>query len=206
MIHPDIYVRSTTKGLGVFAKRPLLRGEILWILDDLDIKIDLKEYQGIHLEKRKKLDVYSYQDCRDRVIIAWDEGKYVNHSCNPNSTCLLEYDNISIALRDIDRGEEIVEDYSSYFNHFETFVCRCGTANCREIIEPDRYSPKVRLSLREVAPLMLSIPQVLLEADSEEIRSFKKLLKKYVKKTSKKALPTANASEPAVLSGSVFLQ
>jgi hypothetical protein len=177
MIHPDTCVKPTPKGLGMFAKRPFRRGEILWIADDFDVKIPLAEYETLNRFERKKLDVYSYLDSRGRVIIAWDEGKYVNHSCSPNSTGLLEFDNISIALRDIAAGEEIVEDYYSYFGHFERFTCQCGAPNCRgEIRDTNSYEPTLRLSIHDVAPLLRSLPQLLLQVQSEENRELMELL------------------------------
>lgn len=177
MIHPDTCVKPTPKGLGVFAKRAFCRGEILWIADDFDVKIPVAEYEMLNRFERKKLDVYSYLDSRGRVVIAWDEGKYVNHACAPNSTGLLEFDNVSIALRDIANGEEIVEDYYSYFGHFERFRCQCGAPNCRgEIREDNAYEPALRLSIHDVAPLLRSQPQVLLQVQSEENRELQELL------------------------------
>lgn len=177
MIHPDTCVKPTPKGLGIFAKRPFRRGEILWIADDFDVKIPLAEYETLNRFERKKLDVYSYLDSRGRVVIAWDEGKYVNHACAPNSTGLLEFDNISIALRDIAADEEIVEDYYSYFGHFESFRCQCGAPNCRgEIREDNSYESALRLSIHDVAPLLRSLPQVLLQVESEENRELMELL------------------------------
>ncbi|MFM6293008.1 MAG: SET domain-containing protein, partial [Dolichospermum sp.] len=134
MIHPDTFVSSTQKGMGLFARRDFQRGEVLWIIDDHDVKIPLEDYMALDEQQKQKLNIYSYLDFFHRVIIPWDEGKYVNHDCEPNSTGLIQYDNISIALREIKAGEEIVEDYSCYFGHFETFKCMCGSYNCRQLI------------------------------------------------------------------------
>lgn len=177
MIHPHTCVKPTPKGLGIFAKRPFRRGEILWIADDFNVKIPLAEYERLNRFERKKLDVYSYLDSRGRVVVAWDEGKYVNHACAPNSTGLLEFDNISIALRDIAADEEIVEDYYSYFGHFESFRCQCGAPDCRgEIREDNSYEPTLRLSIHDVAPLLRSLPQLLLQVESEENHELMELL------------------------------
>jgi hypothetical protein len=124
-------------------------------------------------------------DYEKRVIIPWDEGKYVNHSCDPNSTGILQYDNISIALRDIDKDEEIVEDYYCYFGHFETFACNCGARNCRrQIKRDDTYDAGLRLDLEDVAGLILSQPQYLLDIESKENKTFGAFLQSYSKKNS----------------------
>lgn len=172
MIHPDTYVKDTPKGLGLFAKRPFRRGEILWIIDDVDARIPLAEYEALSDFQRNKINIYCYLDYLNRVIVPWDEGKYVNHSCDPNSTGLLEFDNLSIALRDIAQDEEIVEDYYCYYGHFETFTCRCGSSNCRNLIAQEAsFDPGLRIPLEEIAPLILSLPQPLLAVVSVENRA-----------------------------------
>ena len=186
MIHPDTYIAKTTKGIGVFAKRKFKKGEILWITDDIDVKIPLSVYEHLDHFQKSKLDIYSYEDYDKRVIIPWDEGKYVNHSCAPNSTSLLQYDNISIALCDIEKDEEIVEDYYSYFAHFESFICNCGSPNCRKFIKlDDTYDADLRLDLEDVAGLILSQPQCLLEITAKEVNNFKTFLQAFVKKNGK---------------------
>jgi hypothetical protein len=180
MIHPDTYVKSTPKGLGLFAKRPFQRGEILWIIDDYDLKIPLDAYGRIEPAARRKLDVYSYLDFDERVIIPWDEGKYVNHACDPNSTGLREFDNLSIARRPIEADEEITEDYGSYFGHFETFPCRCGSPHCRGVVrQDDPYREESRLALAEVAGLLRRLPQPLLTIPSCENEALLQLLLGY---------------------------
>ncbi|QJW90169.1 SET domain-containing protein-lysine N-methyltransferase [Spirosoma taeanense] len=180
MIHFDTYVKHTPKGLGLFAKRRLERGTILWIIDDLDVKIPLVDYLSMDEFQRRKLDIYSYLDYENRVIIPWDEGKYVNHSCAPNSTGILDFDNISVALRTIEPDEEIVEDYYSYYGHFETFQCRCGASNCRGIIsQVDSYRPDLRMRLQDVSSLLLSLPQSLLNVRSSESDKFVQRLHAY---------------------------
>ncbi len=180
MVHPDTFVQPTGKGLGLFAKRPFKRGEILWIADDFDLKIPVEEYLNIEEKQLRILNVYSYLDYRNRVIVPWDAGKYVNHSCAPNSTGLLEFDNVSIALRDIQAGEEIVEDYCCYYGHFETFTCLCGSPNCRGVIgNDDSYDPQLRLHLKDIAPDMLAVDQHLLGITSDENTDFLEILSRY---------------------------
>jgi hypothetical protein len=169
MIHPDTYINTTPKGLGLFAKRRFERGEILWIIDDVDAKLPLGHYRALDALQQQKLNTYSYLDNQNRVIIPWDEGKYVNHSCAPNSTGLLEFDNISVALRTIEPNEEIVEDYYGYYGHFETFTCRCGAPSCRGLItQGNTFHADLRLTLTTMAPILLSLPQPLLTIRSSE--------------------------------------
>lgn len=180
MTHPDTYVKPTPKGLGLFAKRRFQPGEILWIIDDYDLKIPLATYERIAPAARRKLDVYSYLDFERRVIIPWDEGKYLNHACDPNATGLREFDNLSIACRAIGADEEITEDYGSYFGHFETFPCQCGSPRCRGTIRQDEpFRSEGRLALADVAELLFSLPQPLLEVPSREQAVLVELLRSH---------------------------
>lgn len=130
--------------------------------------------------QQQKLNVYSYLDYQNRVIIPWDEGKYVNHSCVPNSTGILEFDNISIALRPIEADEEIVEDYYCYYGHFETFSCCCGAPGCRGTISQfDSYRADLRLRLIDIRSALLRQPQELLRVKSSENDAFFLLLHQY---------------------------
>lgn len=177
MVHPDTFVQPTKKGLGLFAKRRFRRGEIIWISDDFDLKIPVQDYLHIAENQRRILNVYSYLDYKNRVIVPWDSGKYVNHSCAPNSTGLLDFDNISIALRNILPGEEIVEDYCCYFGHFETFTCLCGAADCRGVVgQENSYDPGLRLRLEDIEKEMFSTEQYLLSIQSDENLEFMKIL------------------------------
>ena len=177
MIHPDTYVQMTHKGLGLFAKRKFNKGEILWIIDDNDAKIPLTDYYQMEPELRKKLDIYSYMDDNFRVIIPWDNGKYVNHSCAPNSTGLSNFDNLSIAQRDIEEGEEIVENYSSYFGHFESFQCACKHPNCvGTVSSTQEFNPDLRLDFDENRDLVNAHEQYLLSVKTSENEEILQLL------------------------------
>lgn len=177
MIHPDTYLKKTAKGLGLFAGRRFGRGAILWIADDIDAKIPLADYERLDPLQQQKLNIYSYLDYQNRVIIPWDEGKYVNHSCAPNSTGILEFDNISIARQPIRAHEEIVEDYYSYYGHFETFRCRCGAPACRgTVARTDTYRADLRLRLADIRSALLGQEQPLLGVKSSENDAFFDLL------------------------------
>jgi hypothetical protein len=61
------------------------------------------------------------------------EGRFVNHSCNPNAG--LRDNRHMIALRPIEAGEEIRFDYSTCMSErLWTMHCRCGESNCRTVI------------------------------------------------------------------------
>lgn len=63
---------------------------------------------------------------------------FTNHSCNPNAemvyTTHSKYN--MVALRDIDIGDELTNDYTSFDvdNDSEPFECNCKSANCKKMI------------------------------------------------------------------------
>jgi len=51
----------------------------------------------------------------DSLVLCLDNARYVNHAAEPNSGATIDFDPlISIALKDIMEGEEILENYNNY--------------------------------------------------------------------------------------------
>jgi len=92
---PYYIARSSIHGKGVFASRSIKEGEIIGKLN-----VSPATRNGHHvlwLAENRKVRVH----CPLR---------YVNHSDEPNA---VYYDTLEVvALRDIDKGEEITHDYS----------------------------------------------------------------------------------------------
>lgn len=63
----------------------------------------------------------------------------VNHSCNPNTGLFGQVE--TVAMRDIEVGEELVADYCIAYNSssFE-FTCNCKSQNCRNLIKDDDWT------------------------------------------------------------------
>lgn len=60
-----------------------------------------------------------------------------NHGCEPN----LGFDGTLklVAIRDIQKGEELLLDYAFMESFFEPFACKCGAKTCRGTITPDDW-------------------------------------------------------------------
>ncbi len=116
---------SDIHGLGLFAKKFIPKGTIWWHARPQDVLIITKE-QFLSLESSyktpimnnfmKNLLVYSYYERDlDALIFCLDNSRYVNHSFNANSGALDDENGFcAIAIKDIQLGEEITEDYSKY--------------------------------------------------------------------------------------------
>lgn len=153
MMHPNTSLEpiSSEVGLGVFATEDIPRGSMVWIRDPLDLVVSYAwiERLGPQLQR------FLYIDHRGEAILLWDHGRYVNHSCDPNTAGGTSVE-VSVALRDISAGEEITEDYRE-LPWFAAFDCRCGSHQCTRRIEPhgvlarpSPYEPLVA-RLREAA-------------------------------------------------------
>ena len=142
MIHPYSELRfvSPEIGLGVFATRFIPKGTVTWVFDPLDQVIAPSTSALLPTPLQRQLDIYSYQNGRGERILCWDHARFVNHSCNPTS--LAPGFDIEIAVRDIQSGEQITDDYGT-LNVDSEFECACGYPQCRRIVGPadfERFS------------------------------------------------------------------
>lgn len=121
MIHPSTEVRyvNRDKGYGLFATRFISQGTVTWVRDQLDREIspdDLLQYDKVLHET---IINYSYRNNQGNFMFCWDNARYINHDCNPN-TCITAYE-LEIAIRDIHKDEEITNHYGM-LNIIEPFA------------------------------------------------------------------------------------
>lgn len=157
MIHPSTELRlvSPHVGYGVFASRPIPKGTLVFVQDPLDIEITPEHYHGLDDTSRQQAEKYSYIDARGIRILSWDGAKYVNHSCGANTMSTAW--GFEIALRDIDAGEELTDEYGLFNLEWEMDCC-CGHAHCRQRIRPTdaellhrRWDRRVKSAMAAIA-------------------------------------------------------
>lgn len=118
----DIEVReSSICGRGIFAKRRFESGEVVlrWNINEL---IARAEIDRLSPEERHYLLNFD----GDRCFVVQPPERYINHSCDPNTTMGKFCD---VAIRPIEIGEEVTSDYQD--SSHVTFRCSCGAKNCR---------------------------------------------------------------------------
>ncbi len=130
MIHPDSerFVAAPEIGLGVRATRRIPRGTIVWTLDCWDVVLTPAALADLSPAHRGLAARFGYYDVHGRCVVCWDDGRYVNHGCDP--TVRGVGSEIQIAVRDIEAGEEITCDYAEC-NVEPLLTCRCTAATCR---------------------------------------------------------------------------
>ncbi|HEV7822423.1 MAG TPA: SET domain-containing protein-lysine N-methyltransferase [Burkholderiales bacterium] len=135
---PIIVVRgSKIHGKGVFARRPIAKGE------------RIIEYKGRLITEEEADKRYGDDESNhtflflldnDMVIDAYRDGnsaRWINHSCDPNCEPVEEKNRLYIhAVRNIKAGEELAYEYNLVIEDRYTpaikklYACRCGTRKC----------------------------------------------------------------------------
>ena len=135
MLHPHTELRfiDPTIGYGVFATRLIPAGTITWVRDDLDQVFSPGQVAGLPDQYRQILDRYCFYDGSGNWILCWDLARFINHSCSAN--CLSAGFDFEIAIRDIQPGEELTDDYGT-LNLIAPFECCCRAVDCREVLVP----------------------------------------------------------------------
>lgn len=135
MIHPHTRLQFISEeiGHGVVATRLIPAGTITWVLDDLDREISKDAYKRMSPIYKEVLDTYSYRNSKGNYILCWDHGRFVNHSFNAN--CLSTAYDFEIAIRDIQPGEQLTDDYG-YLNIQEPFRAK-DEGTKRKVVYPD---------------------------------------------------------------------
>lgn len=135
MMHPATKLKwiNDQKGFGVVATAPIPKGTITWVQDELDIVYPPGAPSKMKPVTRELFNKYSFRNNKGEYILCWDIAKYINHSFNSN--CLSAAYNFELAVRDIETGEELTDDYG-YLNLEEPFFPEEENAK-RKVVNPD---------------------------------------------------------------------
>ena len=136
MLHPHTELRfiSPQIGYGVVATRFIPRGTITWVRCDLDKAFSPRELAEMGPEYQAILEKYCFRDARGDHILCWDLARFINHSCD--ATCLSPGYNFEVAVRDLEPGQELTDDYGT-LNLDTAFQCLCGSKKCRGTVAPE---------------------------------------------------------------------
>ena len=132
MIHPHTRLAwiSDTVGWGVVATHPIPAGTLTWVPDPLDRRISRTEFAALPAVLQTQVAHFAYLDQAGNHVLAWDIGRYINHSCAP--TCVSGGYDGCVAAVDLQPGEQLTDDYGSYLPG--EMDCACGAATCRRRI------------------------------------------------------------------------
>jgi hypothetical protein len=162
MIHPHTELRfiSPEVGYGVVATQLIPAGTITWVLDKLDRVFDPHEVESMAAPYRDILDTYCYRNKHGQYVLCWDIARFVNHSFNAN--CLSTAYEFEVAIRDIQPGEQLTDDYG-YLNVNAPFR-GIDEGTKRKVVYPDdlvRYYKQWDSKLKKVFGHVPQLPQPL---------------------------------------------
>jgi hypothetical protein len=177
MVHPHTELRFVNPriGWGVFATRLIPQGTITWALDSLDQRFTPEQIAALPAYARRLLHTYSYVDGAGRHILCWDHARFFNHSCAAN--CLAVGYDFELAVRDIQPGEELTDDYGT-LNPAEPFPCACAASACRGHVLPDdmlrhgdTWNERARAAFFRIPSVEQPLWEVLSSADRSAIEA-----------------------------------
>lgn len=136
MIHPNSELRmvSPEVGYGVFATQFIPKGTIVYIKDDMELVFkpdDPRRHDPLYQDIIEK---YSYAEPNGNLVLSWDIAKFVNHCCNCN--IISTGYGFEMAIRDIQIGEEITDEYGLFNSGWEMSLV-CDKPGCRKKLTPD---------------------------------------------------------------------
>lgn len=158
MIHPETELKfiSDEMGYGVFAKTFLPKGTITWVQDSFDREFTDKDLQQMDPFHRELAETYCFRNNKGHHVLCWDNGRFVNHSFHSN--CFTTPYNFEIAIRDIQPGEELTDDYG-YLNISAPFRAS-DEGTRRKTVYPDDILTFHKVWDKKLAEAMPAVPKV----------------------------------------------
>lgn len=170
MIHPKTEIKFINEnvGYGVVAKEFIPKGTITWVLDKFDREFTPENYENLEPIYKELLETYAYKNNSGNLILCWDNARFVNHSFNSN--CLTTAYNFEVAIRDIEIGEQLTDDYG-YLNIDKPFR-GIDEGTKRKIVYPDdllKYHQSWDKKLLSALKLISKVTQPLQQLIADEL-------------------------------------
>jgi len=176
MIHPNTEIAFISKqvGYGVVATELIPAGTITWVLDKLDREFTPSDFESLERIYQDILDTYTFRNNTGNFVLCWDLGRYVNHSFNSN--CLTTAYDFEIAIRDIQPGEQLTDDYG-YLNISQPFR-GIDEGTRRKVVYPDdllhyykTWDKKILKVFHKIPKLNQPLQQLITENVWKEIKA-----------------------------------
>lgn len=111
---------SKIEGLGLFADQFIPKGTPVWkLMRDFDIILTREQMAPLSDVALEQFVHYGHLDMfTGEHVLCADNARFLNHSENPNICCYLlptpNDEDLDVALRDIEEGEEMTINYKEY--------------------------------------------------------------------------------------------
>ena len=151
---PYVLVKdSKIHSTGVFAKKFIPEGtRIIEYVGEKITKAESNRRADIPLSRHKNDAshgaVYIFELNKRHDIdgdVSYNTARFLNHSCDPNCETGIVRGHIwIIALRDIEKGEELAYNYGYGYEDYEEHACRCGSKRCVGYILAEDQWPRFK--------------------------------------------------------------
>ncbi len=158
----------------MFATARIPRGTIVWTQDGLDQVFSPDALATLPPTLLVVVDRYAHLDGAQNRILCWDEGRYINHDCDPSLRGVGPW--FQVARRDLVAGDQLTCDYAEC-NIDPALRCRCKTDHCRGTVHASdllELGPMWDEEAQELAAAAATVPQPLWPylLNSEEARAW----------------------------------
>ena len=101
---------SPINGMGCFAGENIKKRSVIWVLEkQFDVVLTDDVLATLSQQARDYIKHFAYLNKNEGgYVLCSDNAKYFNHSVTPNC---IGIGNFTVAIKDIQEGEEITEDY-----------------------------------------------------------------------------------------------
>lgn len=112
---------SRISGIGLFADEHISKGTIVWKFEpNIDVLLSKDDIEKLTDASKKQVYNYAFLDTNHKkYMLCGDDARFFNHSTENN--CTDEFPDITIALRDISKGEELMVDYRKFYGNQEGY-------------------------------------------------------------------------------------
>lgn len=113
-LHP-----STIHGVGVFAKQRIPKGTIVWKFHEgFDLYFSEEQIAKLPAATQQEVYNFSYPDPKTgKHLFCSGHGGFMNHSATTNTSSPYDMEQ-TIATKDIEAGEEITCDYTTFYGSY----------------------------------------------------------------------------------------
>jgi SET domain-containing protein len=119
MLLIETYIaESPGMGLGLFTKNFIKKDTVIWqFVEGFDTEVHVDEYENLNDVQKAFVDKYFWKE-GEYYYASCDYSNFQNHSYNPNSVVIGEK---MLAARDIYPNEEILVDYQTFDDNFDSY-------------------------------------------------------------------------------------
>lgn len=112
---------SKIYGIGLFADQFIPKGTLVWKFQNgFDLTLSKAQFAELSLLAQEQVLNYCYFNPKtDTYVVCSDDARFFNHSDDPNVSSGPDDDHLDVALRDIEIGEELTQNYKNFDGNVE---------------------------------------------------------------------------------------